>query len=272
MRVNLLNSSRARLCWGITLSLLLSVSYSAAPVALSKKSQSQEVRQGDGVQARSSITVVDGRLSVNLSQADVRKVLSRIGEKAGFSLMMASTAGETINVQFTDMTLIQGLRRLLQLASLSYAMVYDAKVDTGGGLKELWVFSSGRGGAPDLPRVVADQEEVDAPAPKRSMLDALARLQPKDGQPAEPATSPQPIPFLDALRGQQPEVATPPQPIPFLDALKGRQPKAAAPAQPTDRPDAMDTQGQPQGDQQPEVAPPPQENPFLSLNPRYRKP
>jgi len=240
-----LSGSRARPCWGVTLGLLLCVSSSAAPGAVGKKSPSQEVRQRDGAQARASITVADGRLSVNLSQADLRKVLRRIGQEAGFSLMMASTAGETISVQFTDMALIQGLRRLLRLASLSYAMVYDANVDTRGGLKELWVFGAGRGGASDLPRVVADQEEVDAPAPKRSLLDALASLQPPDAPPLEPATSPQPIPFLDALRGQQPEVATPPQPIPFLDALRGQ------PSEP---------------------ATPPQQNPFLSRTPGQRQP
>jgi hypothetical protein len=272
MRVNLLNSSRARLCWGMTLGLLLCMSYSAAPVSLSKKSPSQEARQGDGAQARADITVADGRLSVHLSQADVRKVLSRIGEQAGFSLMMPSTAGETISGQFSNMELIQGLRRLLRLASLSYAMVYDAEFGSDGGLKELWVFGAGRGGAPDLPRVVANQQDADAPAPKRSLLEALASLQPAGAPALEPATSPQPIPFLDALRGQPSQPASPPQPIPFLDALRNRPSAPATPEQPTDHPDDPSKQEQPPDDPQPEVAPPSPPHPFLSLNPRQRQP
>jgi hypothetical protein len=272
MRVTLLNSSRVRLCWGMTLGVLLCMSYAAAPVALSKKSPSQEARKGNGAQARADIMVADGRLSVHLSQADVRKVLSRIGEKAGFSLLMPPTAGETISGQFSNMELIQGLRRLLRLASLSYAMVYDAEVGSGGGLKELWVFGAGRGGAPDLPRVVADQEDADTLAPKRSLLEALASLQPPGAQPPEPANTPPTVPFIDALRGQPSQPASPPQPIPFLDALRSRPSAPATPEQPTDHPDDPNSQEQPPDDPQPEVAPPSPRHPFLSLNPRQRQP
>src|SRR5262249_3273025 len=97
------------------------------------------------------VTVAQGRLSVDLKDADIAMVLSRIGEQAGFPVIMGSIAQRTISVQFTDTELVEGLRRLLQLASLSYALVYAARTDSGVGLKELRAWSEGAGDTPTLP-------------------------------------------------------------------------------------------------------------------------
>ncbi len=190
---NSLSSYRASLCWGVALGLFLCMNCYAATGALSKQSPSQELRQRDGAQARASITVADGRLTVNLRQAELREVLSRIGQEAGFSLMMASTAGETISVQFTDMALIQGLRRLLRLASLSYAMVYDAEADPRGGLQELWVFSIGNKGTPDFPTTVARHDAAAVTDPERSEQESSAAKNP----------------LLALFRRQQPDTVPP---------------------------------------------------------------
>jgi len=174
------------------------------------------------VQPRPRINLANGRLSVDLQQADIRIVLSRIARQVGFSLRMAPTGADTINVQFRDLTLIDGLRRLLHSASLSYAMVYEAKADTTGGLKELWVFSTASHGSATLPSLVEAHDQLDAPPPKHSLLGVLSRLQPQNGQTLAPALSPQPNTFLDALDGQPSKVATPPAATPFLEALKGK--------------------------------------------------
>jgi hypothetical protein len=141
------------------------------------------------------------------------------------------------------MTLIQGLRRLLRLVSLSYAMVYEAKDDPGADLKELWVFSTGNEGAPDFP-IVARRDEAAVTDPERS--------------PQDSSTVGSPFPGL--LRGQQPEAVAPPRENPFKEFMSGQQPKPAAPSQ------ANPFLNAPNG-QQPEVATPSQPNPFLNLTP-----
>jgi hypothetical protein len=89
------------------------------------------------------VTLVQGRLSVDARDVDIQMILQCIGEQAGFSLNLILIGRRTISVQFTDTELIQGLRNLLQLASLSYAMEYAPSAERGGGLKKLWVFSGG---------------------------------------------------------------------------------------------------------------------------------
>jgi len=230
-----LSRYRASLCWGITLGLFLCVDCHTATGALTKQSPSPELRQPDGAQALASITVADGRLSVNLRQAELQEVLSRIGKEAGFSLKMASTARETISAQFTDMALTQGLRRLLRLASLSYAMIYEAKDNPGADLKELWVFSTGNEGAPDFP-IVARRDEGAVTDPDRFQQESSTVGNPSPGllrgQRPEAVAPPRENPFREFMSGQQPEPAAPPQPNPFLYTPNGQQPEVAAPSQP----------------------------------------
>lgn len=215
---------RASLCWGITLGLILGVDCYAAPGALSKQNPSPEFRQLDEAQALASITVADRRLTVNLRQAELQEVLSRIGKEAGFSLKMTLTAGETISAQFTDMALIQGLRRLLRLASRSYAMVYETKDDPGADLKELWVFSTGNESAPDFP-VVARRDEGAVTDPDRLQQESSTVGNPFPGllrgQRPDRMPPPRANPFKEFMSSQQPEPAAPPQPNPFLNLTPG---------------------------------------------------
>ena len=141
----------------------------------------------DGSEGWAKITVAQGRLSVDLRDADIAMVLSRIGEQAGFSLITGPIALRTISVQFTDTELVQGLRRLLRLASLSYALVYAARTESGVGLKELRVFSEGEGDTRSLPRVAA--RTVEAPT--------------NDTQQLQKESPTPPNPFVEFLQRQQ---------------------------------------------------------------------
>src|SRR5262249_48137420 len=82
--------------------------------------------------SRLHVSVQQGQLSVDLWEADVEEVFAQIGQKAGIPIIMSPSAGEKISVQFTGVTLEQGLRRLLQRASRSYAILYAS--DPAGGV------------------------------------------------------------------------------------------------------------------------------------------
>jgi hypothetical protein len=73
---------------------------------------------------RLHIAVQQGRLSVNLLRADIRAVLSQIGEQAGVRMVFSQNSARKVSTQFIDVELEEGLRRLLQLASLSYIVLY----------------------------------------------------------------------------------------------------------------------------------------------------
>ena len=73
---------------------------------------------------RSQVAVHQGRLSVNLWEADIREVLVEIQHQSGIPISVGPGPEHKVSAQFTDVALDQGLRRLLQLASQSYAMRY----------------------------------------------------------------------------------------------------------------------------------------------------
>jgi len=206
------------LCWAFITSLLLIMSCPAAHGAVAQESPTLEVRQFKAAEALTSVKVVDGRLSVNLKEADLGDALSRVGHEAGFVLKMMPTAQKTISAQFVDMTLIQGVRRLLRLASLSYAMVYDEKDQATDGLKELWVFGMTKEGASDFQTAAARNEASDT-----------------DREPSQQQSASPRNPLLAVLNGQRPEPVPPSRKNPLTQAMGGEQ------VQPTARPQASFT-------------------------------
>jgi type II secretory pathway component GspD/PulD (secretin) len=98
--------------------------------------------------ARSPVVVHEGQLSVELREAQVRDVLAAIGQQAGLRVHVDASANRTVNAQFTDMELDQGLRRLLRAASLSYTLLYARGPASTVILQEVRVFGEARGEAP----------------------------------------------------------------------------------------------------------------------------
>jgi hypothetical protein len=125
---------------------------------------------------RLHVEVQQGRLSVDLWEADVEEVFAQIGQKAGIPIIMSPSAGETISMQFTGVTLEQGLRRLLQRASRSYVMLYASDPAGGVAMREVRVFGKAREG--DAAPVVAERvvEEPVAEAGQR-FVEALMQHQ-----------------------------------------------------------------------------------------------
>jgi hypothetical protein len=112
--------------------------------------------------AQLHLTVHQGWLSVDLRDAQVSKVLARLGQDAGVRITGIPTSGERISAQFTDVELEVGLRRLLRLASLSHAIRY-AKGPTGAmGVDEIRVFTSVPEGSLSRPYETARDPEARA--------------------------------------------------------------------------------------------------------------
>ena len=108
-----------------------------------------EPTAGEGRLAkRLHVTVHQGRLSVDLYEAEVAKVLARIGHEAGVIITGSPISGARVSAQFTDMEFAAGLRRLLQRASLNYAVRY-ARDSTGAvAMHEVRVFGMPSEGPP----------------------------------------------------------------------------------------------------------------------------
>jgi hypothetical protein len=69
------------------------------------------------------VVVQQGRLSVELHEVEVRDVLARLRQQAGIAVVGAGEPGRRISTRFANLALEDGLRRLLRLADLSYALV-----------------------------------------------------------------------------------------------------------------------------------------------------
>jgi hypothetical protein len=117
--------------------------------------------------SRLHVAVHQGQLSVDLWEADVEEVFAQIGEKAGIPIIVSPSAEGTISMQFTGITLEQGLRRILQRASRSYLMLYAPDPSGGVAMREVRVF--GKVGEGDAAPVVTERaaEEPMAEAGQR---------------------------------------------------------------------------------------------------------
>ena len=102
--------------------------------------------------------------------------LAQIRQQTGIPILVNPRPREKISVQFTGVALDQGLRRLLQLASRSYAM-RDAPDPTGGvTIQEVRVFGEAQAGGPEPSRGDPAGQEPLAEAGQR-FVDALRQPQ-----------------------------------------------------------------------------------------------
>jgi hypothetical protein len=117
-----------------------------------------------------------GRLSVDLQEEDVGDVLTAVGQRAGITILGNPRPGARVSTQFTGLSLDEGLRRLLRLASLSYSFVY-ARDPTGAVvLTAVHVFEEAKG---QIPRSQLASEPAREDLPdnaSQSFVDALAQI------------------------------------------------------------------------------------------------
>ena len=133
---------------------------------------------------RLQVAVHQGRLSVDLWEADLGEVLAQIHQQAGISIRVSPGPAPTVSVQFADVALDQGLRRVLQLASRSYAMRYAPGPTGEVTLQEVQVFAEAPAGdqspagaahVREKPRAEVGQRFVDTLRQRQAAAPAVAR-------------------------------------------------------------------------------------------------
>src|SRR5262249_42963563 len=132
----------ARWRWEVMASLFVFCMCWPAHGYAATKSQTQHTWQVAS-EAGARVTVVQGRLSVDLRDADIQTVLAQIAKQAGITLLTGPLERQTVSVQFTDVPLEQGVRRLLRLVSLNHVMLSAPDPAGRVALKELRVFATG---------------------------------------------------------------------------------------------------------------------------------
>jgi hypothetical protein len=128
--------------------------------------------------------VQQGRLSVNLLDADIIEVLDAISAQAGITLRVIAKVRKTVNAQFSEVALDEGLRRLMHLPALSYAMRYAPDPAGASTIKEVFVLGEGTGGAPAPPATEAKVEEGKEGEAVRRLLEVMEKA--KQSRPPAP--------------------------------------------------------------------------------------
>jgi hypothetical protein len=131
--------------------------------------------QGKGLQAEEArqrratkglqVAVQEGRLSVDVQEADLGEVLAQIGRQAGIRISSGPSAGKRVSARFAGVELEDGLRRLLRAVSLSHSFLY-AKGPAGTvTIAELRVLGEGNDASPGPATVAEPGVPAHAPPP-----------------------------------------------------------------------------------------------------------
>jgi hypothetical protein len=131
---------------------------------------------GHVAEAQRDITVHQGRLSVHLQEADVRDVLTAIGQQAGITILADLRPGIRVSTHFSGMVLDEGLRHLLRRASLSSTMVYTRGPAWAVMLTAVYVFEEATGPAPHSQLAAEPPTEDGREEGGISFAEALAQL------------------------------------------------------------------------------------------------
>jgi hypothetical protein len=132
--------------------------------------------QGHVAEAQRAITVHQGRLSVHLNEADVRDVLTAIGQQAGITIHADLRAGIRVSTHFSGMVLDEGRRHLLRRAFLSSTMVYTRGPAWAVMLTAVYVFEEATGPAPNPQLAAEPAAEDDREEGGTAFAEALAQL------------------------------------------------------------------------------------------------
>jgi hypothetical protein len=122
-----------------------------------------------------------GRLSVDLREAEVGEVLARLEYEAGLVIVGSPRTEIRVSTQFIDVELEVGIRRLLQLVSLSHAIRY-AQGPTGEvAMQEVQVFGAANDRLPPPPPIIEHDAEERAGTPVSPEGKLEGRVKPRKG-------------------------------------------------------------------------------------------
>jgi hypothetical protein len=117
------------------------------------------------------VDVQQGRLSVDLQEADLGEVLAQVGQQAGIRMVSGPSAGKKVSAHFAGLELEEGLRRLLRLASLSHIFLYAHGPAGRVTISEVRVLGESKEAPPRQPTVAEpgpqeNEQNTDAPVRK----------------------------------------------------------------------------------------------------------
>jgi hypothetical protein len=136
------------------------------------------------------VAIHEGVISVDLRAAQIREVLTLIGQQAGLRVYFDETANGLVDAEFSGLTLDQGLRRLLRAASLSHTFLYARGPADKVILQEVRIFGAAHGEpAPNHNRARIGRDERAAALvtaiPQEESSEPLALEEEMEEDPAE---------------------------------------------------------------------------------------
>ena len=158
--------------------------------------------QAEGTRQRSAakglyVGVQEGRLSVDVQEADLGEVLTQVGRQAGIRISSSPSSGKRVSARFASVELEEGLRRLLRLASLSHIFLYANGPGGTVTISEVRVLGEGQDTTPRPatvvePRVQENEQNAGTPVRKgrRQASEVVEPVQestpdPGQGEPSE---------------------------------------------------------------------------------------
>jgi hypothetical protein len=161
--------------FNVMAALLVALIPWTAPLSQGKELSAADTHQGG--HERLYIVVQQGRLSVDLREADIGEVLARIERETGIPIVFSPSSGRRIGASFANVELEEGLRRLLRLASLSHIILYTKGPSGVVGVKEVRVFGEEKREVSPQPMVAERHGEGSPEEPGQRFADVFARAQ-----------------------------------------------------------------------------------------------
>ena len=124
-----------------------------AGIAVASPTSSGEARsrpalpQGQSVPVHLAVDISAGRISVKMDNVPLAKLLAVVAERTGARVVVNGTADENFSVEFHDLPLEEGLRRIVR--GKNVAFFYESRISKGrviARLFEMRIFSGGDDG------------------------------------------------------------------------------------------------------------------------------
>ncbi len=191
------------------------------------------------------IIVQEGRLFLDVQDADLAEVLAQIGRQAGIRMSSGPSSGKRVSAQFVGVELEEGLRRLLRMVSLSHMFLYAQGPAGKVTISELRVLGEGKESTPGpatvtVPGLPENAQNTGTVVPKARRQSRTGAAGPEGSAGSEAIQSvpevvvPVPEPTTDPGREEPSEVTRP-----FIEAFKlgsqmGRRPPDSRESSPSE--------------------------------------
>jgi hypothetical protein len=188
-----------------------------------KRLQPEDTRQQNTAKGP-YVAVQEGRLSVDVQEADIGEVLEQIGRQAGIRISSGPSSGRKVSARFSGVELEEGIRRLLRSVSLSHIFLYASRPAGSVKIAEVRILGEGKEVTPHPatlaePGVPSNEQNTGAPVGKarRQAPEVVLPAQelppePDQGEPSEVTRRVREVFQLSKGMGKRPAGAQEPSP------------------------------------------------------------